>query len=297
MTLVNTETGEIVEPGTSLAPINRTAASVVTVLENAKAWLSTAVDMTGPEEIAAAKAHIRTAETYARELHLSKDIQLDAAEMVRRAEYALGRAIRKGQDEGTVAKRGDLGGVPPRATRRTQPEHLVRARDMFGNANEWNDSLDMADNADPEQFDAALEEAKSEGNLSRANVVRKVKNQVGPTTRDQRADLIADLATQGYSSRQMPEKVGVSEETVRQIARDFGIEIPADKAIRKTRRHNSHRIASETVATLEGLAMGVRLINYDEIDPREAEQWAASLTDSLSELRRFHKQIKETTHA
>jgi len=40
-------------------------------------------------------------------LNLSKEIQLDALEMVRRAERGVGLAIRKGQAEGTVAAPGD----------------------------------------------------------------------------------------------------------------------------------------------------------------------------------------------
>jgi hypothetical protein len=45
---------------------------------------------------------------------LSKDIQQDAQEMVRRAEYALGRAIRKGQDDRTVQTHADGTKVGPR---------------------------------------------------------------------------------------------------------------------------------------------------------------------------------------
>ncbi|MGA4670049.1 hypothetical protein ACPCG0_09675 [Propionibacteriaceae bacterium Y1923] len=40
-----------------------------------------------------------------KQLGLSKEIRDDATEMVRRAEYALGKAIRKGQAEGTVTSR------------------------------------------------------------------------------------------------------------------------------------------------------------------------------------------------
>jgi hypothetical protein len=42
--------------------------------------------------------------------------------------------------------------------------------------------------------------------------------------------------------------------------------------------------------------MGIELINYDDLDPEEARQWADSLNHSLRALNRFHKQIKETTH-
>ena len=54
-----------------------------------------------------------------------------------------------------------------------------------------------------------------------------------------RADLIADLAAEGYTSRQMPEKVGVTEHTVRLIARQHGIKIPADKVMGRARSRPS----------------------------------------------------------
>lgn len=302
---VNYETGEIVEPGTDLAPVDKTAASVVTVLERAKSWLSTAVEMTGPEEIAAAKAQIRTAEVYARELHLSKEIQLDAQEMVRRAEYALGKSIRKGQAEGTIRTRGQRGPQTDYTrTRDGRQQHIAVtadsgnclpgvkdiAPDFYDNGSEM---AALSNGVSDEQFDAAIEEAKAEGNLGRANVVRKVKGQAGPATRDQRADLIVKLANEGYSSRQMPAKVGVTEETVRQIAREYGIDIPADKAITRTRRINSTQLVVNTATALEGLVSGVELIDYDALDNAEVSQWATSLTDSMRVLNRFVKQIKE----
>lgn len=68
--------------------------------------------------------------------------------------------------------------------------------------------LVMADNANDEQFEEALAEAKSEGNVSRANVVRKIRNKKdrpaeqepanpdGPLklTGQKRLDRIAELA-------------------------------------------------------------------------------------------------------
>lgn len=306
MTIVNRATGEITERAntSTLVVADKSTASVVTLLEQAKSWLATCVEMTGPAEIAAAKAQIVTAETYARELRLSKDIQMDAQEMVRRAEYALGKSIRKGQAEGEIRVRGDRDTVANQHglavhvdntnSGKASPYAFASQTELDGNGA---GIYALADSAEPEQFDAALTEAKAEGNLSRANVVRKIKGQSsGAITRDMRADMITNLANQGYSSRQMPNKVGVSEETVRQIARDFGIDIPADKAIGGTRRINSTDIVANTVTALEGLVMGVELIDYDDLDSREAGQWADSLTYSLRALNRFAKQIKETAH-
>jgi hypothetical protein len=307
VTLVNTATGEVIEPR-ALAPVNKDAASVVAVLENAKTWLSTAVEMTGPEEIAAAKAHIRTAEVYARELHLSKEIQLDAAEMVRRAEYALGKSIRKGQEEGTIRTKGQRG---PQSDYTREREGRVErvagaaingtclpgvkdiAPDFYANGSEI--AL-LSSGVNDEQFEKALSEAKSEGNLTRANVVRKVKKNAPPATRDDRADLIADLATQGYTSRQMAPKVGVIDARVREIARSYGIEINADKVVGKTRRIDHTAAVESAVTELDNWASSLTFIDFTEVDFTEADEWVASLSNSLTELRRFIKQIKETTH-
>lgn len=127
--------------------------------------------------------------------------------------------------------------------------------------------------------------------MSRANIARKVK----PPIRADRADLIAELAALGYSSRQMPAKVGVTEETVRRIAREHGIEIPADKHVARTKRMDSNRIASETVIALDALAMGVELIDYAALDLSQAGQWADSLSHSFRALNRFKDNIRKAT--
>lgn len=280
--------------------------AVSTYLENAKNWLATAVERTGPEQIANARAEIATAAEATKQYNLSKEIQLDSQEMLRRAEYTLGKAIRKGQADGSVAGEHDHGGPAVDYVRHGRVVHVAdrlreekpkSPKDIVGAASHSSVSAlyRLSDDVEPEAFDAAVEAAKAEGDLTRANVVRKINKQDGPESREQRADLIAELAARGYTSRQMPKQVGVTEETVRQIARDFGIEIPADKTVGNTRRANSNDIAGKTVTALEGLVMGVELIDYAELDPVEARQWVASLTDSLRVLNRFAKQIKETS--
>lgn len=290
----------------TLVPVDASnEASVITLLERAAQWLSEAVHRGEPGEVAAVKAQLATAAEATRQLGLSKEIQLDAQEMVRRAEYALARAIRRGQEEGLIRKHGEQArfydrhsGVYQDVTNpKSSPTDFATKHELAG-VNGGDGAYAMADHAEPEEFDEVLAEAKEEGNLSRANVVRKIKERStkNVVTRDMRAEQIAILAEQGYSSRQMPAKVGVTEETVRLIARDFNIEIPADRSISRTRRVDSNRIVANTVTALEGLVMGVELVEYGDLDPREASQWADSLTHSLRALNRFVKQIKETTH-
>lgn len=156
----------------------------------------------------------------------------------------------------------------------------------------------MTDGVADEHFEAALTDARAEGNLSRANVVRKVKGHSSPQTRDARAGLIADLAAKGHAAAQMVKHVGVSEETVREIARDYGIDMPGERAVARTRRIDSLKVARETVYSLEGIVSTLALINPEslrELDPSEATQWVASLDSSLRALNRFNKALKEAT--
>jgi hypothetical protein len=278
--------------------------AVSTYLEHAKTWLASAVEATGPEHIAQAKAQIATAAEATKQLGLSKEIQLDAEEMVRRAEYALDRAIRQAQAAGDPSVKSLASGGPRGPYERggvivnahPDPKQTgMSPRALFGGNSQARSEAYQMGSASAEDFESALNEAKAEGNLSRANVVRKVRKQDGPTTRDQRADLIVKLANQGYSSRQMPAKVGVSEEWIRQTARDYGIEIPADRSVGGTRRINSTQVVVNTATALEGLLAGIELVDFGDLDLDEASQWAASLTDSTKKLARFAQQIRKAT--
>lgn len=172
----------------TLIPINTLAVAqqskaiqemaVSSYLEQARDWLAGAVERTGPEEIAGAKAQIATAAEATKQLGLSKEIQLDAVEMVRRAEYALGKAIRKGQGEGTVLRRGQQ--VLHLGEDHARPTDFGSPSEVYGNGKSGG-LIEFADTP-REHFDAAIAEAKDEGNLSRANVARKAREKSGVPT-------------------------------------------------------------------------------------------------------------------
>jgi hypothetical protein len=163
----------IVAPTADLEALNHSAreAALTQYLTGARDWLAKAVDITGPDAIASAKAEIATAAEAAKQLGLSKEIQLDAQEMVRRAEYALGKAIRKGQADGTV-RRPHVTAYRPGDD--VLDQNIVSPRDLIGtNGQEISDTYAMADDIAPAEFDELVAEAKAEGNLSRANLARK----------------------------------------------------------------------------------------------------------------------------
>lgn len=300
--VIDYATGEAIEPGELVpfqrpAAIERSAEGVVAVLTHARHWLASAVEMTGPADVAAVKATVAMAATYSRELQLSKEIQMDAQEMVRRAEYALGKSIRHGQQRGEIGDRASA--TASRIAHQTGDTSLVKpSPTTFATSDELSGNgggiYAMADDVSAEEFEEAITEAKTEGNLSRANVVRKIKGQQSAMTRGDRAREIERLAGLGYSTRQIAPMVGIGERAVYDIQRDHQIEIPADRYVKRTRRIDTNRIISEAVSALEGIAMTLDLVNPADIDQEQARTWLNSLTESLQALSKAKRQIKES---
>jgi hypothetical protein len=110
-----------------------------------------------------------------------------------------------------------------------------------------------------------------------------------------RWEAVADLAAQGYSSRQIASKVDLNDETVRREARRRDIDIPADLVVGRTRRINSTDVVANIVAAYETANAAVSAINWSEVDPSEAQEWVSSLTESISAASAFRKKIKELT--
>jgi len=309
---VNAELALAVDP----AVVDRTADPgefVVAACERAKAWLREALDHGEIEQIAEIKSQAEAVRVYSTQKQLGKDAQLAATEIVRRAERGIGLAIRRGQRSGHIAKRGDRGGCGAPGVRGGNPgdargDHLDSSAAFFRNGKERADSYAMADGVSDTDFEDALGQAKADRDLSRANVVRKIRRRGAPSEPGQqvpepadgspdaaarRGELIAKLAASGMSSQQIGERLGIGGDRVRQVAREHGIDIRADAVLGRARRFDTNRIVRETVHALEGLAMGVDLADLAEIDRAEAPQWAASLRRSLRVLRRFARQIEE----
>jgi hypothetical protein len=291
------------------------AGFVVQACQRAKAWLFAALEHGEIDQIAEIKSQAEAVRVYTTQKQLGKDAQLAAAEIVRRAERGIGVAIRRGQQTGEIAKRGDRGsrgaagiyGGNPGARR---GEHLGSPGSFFRHDDERADAYAMTDGVSDADFEDAIGEAKAEGNLSRANVVRKVRQRRGePTAPDtqvldaadksaeaaaRRRDLIGEFAASGMSSWQIGERLGLGDDRVRQIAREHGIDIRADAVLGRTRRPDSNRIVRETSHALEGLAMGVELADPAGLDAAEAAEWATSMTRSIRHLSKFVRQMKET---
>lgn len=172
--------------GANVLPRAEREALITNTLEQSAELLALVTRATDPAAFAkAGKSSAEMASHYAKRLDISKDVVLDAQVMQRRWERALGLAIREGQEVGTVETPSE---ARSRATRvRDQIDHtnLIKPRPLdFAKAHELQgvrgDGIyAMTDGVEPTAFDAALDEARAEGNVSRANVVRKIKEANG----------------------------------------------------------------------------------------------------------------------
>jgi hypothetical protein len=290
---------------TSLDVYDDPGQQIVLACERANAWLKAGIEVR-IETIVETKAQAAAIAAFAIQKQLGHDAELAALEVQRRAERGVALAVKRGQQEGYIKTHADGGprGDYERAGKvvhvdpGSEATEMSSPNDFFAHSEEKVQAYRLADATD-EEFDSAIAKAKAEANLSRANVVRKVKGQTAtPQKRaaadPQRLERIQTLASKGWTSAQIAREIGNSEDYVRQLARDNDVDIAADKIVGKgTRRIDSNQVAAEIVATLEGLALPMRLVNFTDLDAAQATEWANSLTESIRALNRFAKQMKE----
>ena len=156
---------------------------VVQACQRAKAWLREALEHGEIEQIAEIKSQAEAVRVYTAQKQLGKDAQLAAAEIVRRAERGIGLAIRRGQQDRQIRRRGDragqVGGNGDDNTifpSKTGPADYASAGELRGNGA---GIYHLTDGVPEDDFEEALATAKAERDLSRANVVRKIRQRRG----------------------------------------------------------------------------------------------------------------------
>jgi len=259
---VTQSTGELVPVANiaaldQLAPQDREIA-VTKMLGEARSWLAHAMEATQPQTVSEFRAWVATVAETTRQLNLSKEIQLDALEMVRRAERGVGVAIRAGQERGEIRSLDDA------------RQHGVNSRDLVAADNKvspadaagldqsvLSDYYDLTDEISDEQFDSAVTEAKDDGNLSRANVVRKLKGEPAKS-KSQRHQLLRGTRR-----------------------------IDPDRVINATVMDASNIVIDSLLDE----------VDFAALDRSKLNEWASSLGESINALRRLKTRLeRELTH-
>ena len=269
--------------------------AVTRMLDQSRQWLERALEATNPaQDVADFKAFVATVAEAARQKKLSESIQLDAVEMVRRSERALGLAVRKGQESGEIG--APIGRPSSKVVR--DSSDFVSPKDFLTNGSDVSMTYAVTDDVTDEQFDQALAEAKEEGNLSRANVVRKVANLKSyREEQDEKWERVADLANSGVTSHQIAVDVGMSREGLIRGAARYNITFPADQYVARTRRINPLDVLERIVLGIEEDRNALALVSYEDVTPEQAEGWLERLTEPLRAIRKMQAELKEIANA
>lgn len=163
--------------------------------------------------------------------------------------------------------------------------------------------------ADPETVEEVIAASSDTEPPSRRKVMDAIKSKRKATEDDvlkklsraaveARVAKATEMAGAGYTSRQIAEAIGVDLAGFTGFKKRHGVVVPADATVGRTHRHDSDRMVSESVATLEGVAMTLDLVGHPAdagLAPEQIAGWATSLSASLTALTRFNKQLKEMT--
>lgn len=277
------------------------ARSVTVMLNHARTGLLTAIaaqDLPGIVEYKQ-KAHAIT--EISKQLRVGKELQLDAAEFLRRAERGLGVAIREGQNNGTVETPEDArsrigrNAVAARESKigrsstseaddrnaKTRVTSLASTNELNGQYQEGRRGggiYDLTDGVSNEQFDDAINEAKTEGNLSRANVARKAKAKAKPTIPDDDPLIDADVA-----SKPTVDDV-ISPDQVDEI-----------KKPKLPRQGGPKGDPNEMLGNIDGMLRGIvgtlEFIQPQDISDEERHKLTTGIFQSLSAIRKHVKGI------
>lgn len=102
-----------------------------------------------------------------------------------------------------------------------------------------------------------------------------------------------EMAEAGHTSAQIAASLGIGETGCRVTLRNEGIDVPADRAVGKSRHHDSNRIVEAIVIDAENLTAGVGLVEFDALDGARLGDWIKSLTEARAKLSTFIRQLTQ----
>lgn len=169
------------------------AVFIIESCERAKAWLAGALEHGDIDQIAEVKSQAEAIRVYTMSKQLGKDAVLSATEIVRRAERGIGVLIRRGQEVGAIDE--NRRGRPKnfhQSNNLPRPSDFASKGELHGSSSRQPGIYDLTDNVSNGQFEQVIGDARAEGNLSRANVVRKIRREPPKRRRSQQVAPLLD---------------------------------------------------------------------------------------------------------
>lgn len=125
----------------------------------------------------------------------------------------------------------------------------------------------------------------------------KAKHPVKPPRNvpaEERIEQIRPLAASSMTSPQIGAELGISAERVREIARQFDEEIPADAVFNgKFRKFDSNAVLDGIVTGAQVSETSLGLIVFADLDRERLDGWVSSLSESIRSLTTLKNNIKK----
>ena len=291
--------------------------AVTGLIQTATGMLRDAVKAGEPAEVMAGyKDQAAAIADLTKRIDVSKDAVLDAQVLQRRAERGLGLAIRAGQASGAIRGAGGSGsnqhgGINREPRNSSGPVEAISPLSLATNAELSGDRggdgiYAMADNGTLDDFNEALSAARAERNVSRANVVRKLKGAIesnqtgdGPGT-DERLGFLKHLASKYPTMRIAFAKEGhqrySSERSLDSSAFRLGV-----KWRFAEREYVKH--AAQSADWLERSSMNLEValdvlthIDFSTITPEQAHEALQRIEALPHQLKLYIRELKGITN-
>lgn len=217
------------------------------------------------------------------------DVEMEAKafELLQRGRRKCGLAIRRHQREGKLLAHGSSG----EHLRAPSPKTLLSPA---ASGKELNYIYQVTDGISDDEFDRILGETLSEGGVHPVWAVLRDKCKLHAIREEPWDERIRKLADEGYTTRQIAKALDFTLSWTKRLVSNYGIEIPADRAVGKTWIHDPNRVVADVVSTLEGAAYSVGLVK-DDLDGAHANQlqgWVESLNDAMPILHKLHRDLR-----
>jgi len=256
-------------PRDSAVDTVRLAADLLAVVQKWAPDAVAAVDFMGAAEL---RRHLApVASTIARR-GLSKEAALDAQHAVRLVERVIGLTVRRGQELGLV-----------RPWRQGNHSPGVATRDIGADVTK---AYRLADVTDAE-FDAAVQRGRDRGSLAYDHLVGHLGVEHLTDVQREQRDRIVELAADRYSTRQIAAAMELGPRRLADLARQYGIDIPGDAGLQKTRGIDPIRVITESIPTLDGVGSACKQVDLTDVaalDAAQAKDWAAQMWAALTPI-------------
>ncbi len=109
----------------------------------------------------------------------------------------------------------------------------------------------------------------------------------------ERRRLIREMAADGHTSHQIAKKLNLTVESLRAICRAEDITIVADKTVGRTHGIDQTQVIENTIGVLEGVAASIESLVGDvsSLDTEKRLEWIEALRQPLAVINRFKKEL------